>query len=149
MRFQPIVSSETAAIDLTDVPLVALRELATALKFLSEDAQLLVRPEVLTEGDLRRVEQSFWQRCNRDRARKVAVLVRLRSLLEACRARSIQALIAVHGQAAVFEALAVAATMRLNTNIGFNPQKLARAVQSALKAIELPAGAGDRQPIAA
>ncbi len=148
MSHQTLSRSEPAAIDLTDVPLVAMRELATALKFLSADAQQLMRPEHMTEDDLRRVEQTFWQRCNRDRARKVAVLVRLRSLLEVCHARSIQALIAVHGQAAVLEALAVAATMRLNTNIGFNPQKLARAVQAALKTIELPVATNAR-PLAA
>jgi hypothetical protein len=138
MKNHALATAEPAAIDLTDVPVVAVRELATALKFLSDDATLVVEPEQLTEDALRRVEQTFWQRCNRDRTRKVAVLVRLRSLLEACRARSIQALIDVHGQAAVLEALAVAATMRLNTNIGFNPHKLARAVQFALQGIEFP-----------
>jgi DhnA family fructose-bisphosphate aldolase class Ia len=148
MSRQTLTQPEPAVIDLTDVPLVAMRELATALKFLSAEAQQLLRPEQMTEEDMRRVEQTFWQRCNRDRARKVAVLVRLRSLLEVCHARSIQALIAVHGQAAVLEALAVAATMRLNTNIGFNPQKLARAVQAALKSIELPVAANAR-PLAA
>jgi hypothetical protein len=136
MPSQTVVSLELPAIDLTDVPLVAMRELATALKFLTDDAKLIVDPVHLTEDAMRRVEQAYWQRCNRDRTRKVAVLVRLRSLLEACRARTIQSLIAVYGQAAVLEALSVAATMRLNTKIGFSPVKLSQAVSSALKPLQ-------------
>ena len=133
------------AIDFTDVPLVAVRELAVALKILSDDLQALILAGPMSEDDLRRVEETFWQRCPRDRGRKVAVLVRFRSFLEACRAKSLQALIASYGQAAVLEALAVASTMRLNTRIGFNPQKIARAIQPGLKAL---AGAGSR-PLAA
>ncbi len=134
-----------ALIDFTDVPLVAVRELATALKILSDDLQVMILAGPLSEDDLRRVEETFWQRCPRDRGRKVAVLVRFRSFLEACRSRSLQTLIAAHGQTAVIEALAVAATMRLNTRFGFNPQKIARLVEPALRALALT----NARPIAA
>lgn len=121
------------AIDPTDVPVVAVRELATALKVLSHEAAALVRASEWSEDDLRRVEQYFWQRCGRDRGRKVAALVRMRSLIQVCRARTLQALIAQHGTAAVLAIVSVAASMRLNTSVGFSPNKICMAALAALR----------------
>ncbi len=120
-------------IDPTDVPIVAVRELATALKVLADEVVALARAAEWSEDDLRRVEQYFWQRCGRDRERKVAALVRLRSLIEVCRARSLQSLIAEHGAMAVMGILDAAASMRLNTSFGFSPNKIARAALESLK----------------
>ncbi len=132
MPSQSAIEPMFAAIDPTDVAPVSVRELATALKVLSEDGRALERAADWTEDDFRRVEQVFWQRCGRDRQRKVAALVRLRCLVEVCRARAMRNLMAEHGAACVAAILATAATMRLNIAVGFSPVKLGCAVRDAL-----------------
>jgi hypothetical protein len=121
------------AIDPMDVPTVAVRELATALKVLADDALALSRAAEWSDEDFRRVEQFFWQRFPRDRQRKIAALVRLRSLVAVCKARRIQKLISEHGSAAVQAIVEAAASMRLNTSFGFSPVKISCVVIDALK----------------
>ncbi|WP_295556620.1 hypothetical protein [uncultured Hyphomicrobium sp.] len=123
-----------SAVDTSDVPLVGARELALALKILSAGNGLLLPTVTLSDEDLRRVEQDFWQISPRARVRKVAVLLRFRSFLTACQTRHVSDLIALHGQAAIVMALEAAAKMRLNAKWGFNPVKMARAVSEALAA---------------
>jgi hypothetical protein len=127
--FQPVYG----AIDPTDVPVVAVRELATALKVLADDVVALARAAEWSDEDFRRVEQFFWQRFPRDRQRKIAALVRLRSLVAVCKARRMQKLIEEHGSVAVQAIVAAAASMRLNTSFGFSPVKISCAVVDALK----------------
>jgi hypothetical protein len=86
----------------------------------------------LSDEDLRRVEQDFWQISPRERVRKVAVLLRFRSFLAACQTRHVSELIARHGQMALVTALEAAAKMRLNAKWGFNPVKMARAMSEAI-----------------
>jgi hypothetical protein len=121
------------AIDPMDVPTVAVRELATALKVLADDVLALARAADWSEEDFRRVEQFFWQRFPRDRQRKIAALVRLRSLVAVCKARRIQKLISDHGSVAVQAIVEAAASMRLNTSFGFSPVKISCVVLDALK----------------
>ena len=121
-----------AAVDTSDVPRVGARELALALKILSSGKGLLLPTVTLSDDDLRRVEQYFWQVSPRARVRKVAVLLRFRSFLAACQSRHVHELIARHGQAALVGALEAAASMRLNAKWGFNPHKMARAMNEAL-----------------
>jgi hypothetical protein len=121
------------AIDPTDVPIVAVRELATALKVLADDVVALARAAEWSDADFRRVEQYFWQRCGRDRQRKIAALVRLRSLIAVCKARKLQKLLAEHGTAAALSIVEAAASMRLNTSVGFSPNKIAMAALQSLK----------------
>ena len=121
------------AVYTSDVPRVGARELALALKILSA-GNLLLPSVTLSDEDLRRVEQDFWQISPRARVRKVAVLLRFRSFLEATRTRHVNDLIAIHGQAALVTALEAAANMRLNAKWGFNPHKMARAMSEALTA---------------
>ncbi len=121
-------------VDTSDVPRVGARELALALKILSEGKGLLLPSVILSDDDLRRVEQDFWQISPRARVRKVAVLLRFRSFLAACHSRHVSELIARHGQFALVTALEAAANMRLNAKWGFNPHKMARAMSEALDA---------------
>jgi hypothetical protein len=134
----------STTIDTSDVPTVATRELAVALKLLSGEKSHVLPAQALSEDNLRRVEQYFWQASKRDRTRKVAVLLRFRGLLEACQSRRLNSLIHAHGEEALVAALNVAATMRLNAKWGFNPLKIARAVGEALSA-----SAGSRMELAA
>jgi hypothetical protein len=127
-----LIEQQSGALDTSDVPPVGARELALALKILSSGQGLLLPTIVLSDDDLRRVEQDFWQISPRARIRKVAVLLRFRSFLAACNSRHVSELIARHGQAALVTALEVAANMRLNAKWGFNPHKMARAMNEAL-----------------
>ena len=133
-------TSVSSVLDPSDVPTVAVRELALALKMLSAGGRLAFPQRTLTEDDLRRVEQAFWQFSKRATTRKVAVLLRLRSLLEAVQSRRLADLVSSDNQSALMHVLAAAATMRLNAKWGFNPLKMARAVTDAL--------AGDRAGLA-
>lgn len=126
-------AAAAAALDTSDVPRVGARELALALKILSGRG-LLLPAVILSDDDLRRVEQDFWQISPRARVRKVAVLLRFRSFLAACQTRHVRELISTHGQAALITALEAAANMRLNAKWGFNPHKMARAMSEALTA---------------
>jgi hypothetical protein len=111
--------------------LVAVRELVLALKMLSSGGRLALPQRLLSEDDLRRVEEAFWSFSKRGSARKVAVLLRLRSLLEALQSRRLSDLVAGDNEAALLHMLSVAAKMRLNAKWGFNPLKMARAVSEA------------------
>jgi hypothetical protein len=122
----------TSVVDTSDVPTVAVRELALALKLLSASKAILLPIGSSSETEIRRVEQAFWQFSKRDRQRKVAVLLRFRCLLEACEAPRLKALLTAYGEHAAMQALAAAATMRLNAKWGFNPHKIARAVREAM-----------------
>lgn len=122
-------------VDTSDVPVVSARELALTLKLLGSLGHSLAAAERLTDQDIRRVEQAFWHHLKRNRARKTAVLLRFRCLVEVCRARRLAVLIANNGQEGVVQLMQAAASMRLNTAWGFNPQKLARAVDEALRQI--------------
>ncbi len=126
------IANPETSVDTSDVPRVGARELALALKILSAGNGLLLPTVTLSDEDLRRVEQDFWQISPRERVRKVAVLLRFRSFLAACQTRHVNDLISRHGQAALVMALEAAANMRLNAKWGFNPVKMARAMSEAL-----------------
>jgi hypothetical protein len=126
------IANPETSVDTSDVPRVGARELALALKILSAGNGLLLPTVTLSDDDLRRVEQDFWQISPRERVRKVAVLLRFRSFLAACQTRHVNDLISRHGQAALVMALEAAANMRLNAKWGFNPVKMARAMSEAL-----------------
>lgn len=125
------LTNAQTVLDPSDVPTVAVRELVLALKMLSSGG-LSIPQRVLSEEDFRRVEQAFWQFSKRANTRKAAVLLRLRSLIEATQSRRLTGLVASGDPLAVLHVLAAASTMRLNTKWGFNPLKLARAVTDAL-----------------
>jgi hypothetical protein len=130
-RMKSAADDFPVALDTSDVPRVGARELALALKILSA-GNLLLPALTLSDEDLRRVEQDFWQISPRARVRKVAVLLRFRSFLAACQTRHVSEVIARHGQEALVIALEAAAKMRLNAKWGFNPHKMARAMTEAL-----------------
>lgn len=132
MPSQSATLAPTAVIDPTDVPRVAVRELATALKALVRDPLALAGGAVPAEIDLRRAEHIFWQRCPRDRQRKVAALVRLRCLVVACRSRRLSRLVATHGNQAIICLVEAAAELRLNSGLGFSEARLVWATLARL-----------------
>ncbi len=135
-RYARRIVGRYGEIDPTDVPLVTVRELAVALKFLADGDDALMDATRWSDQDFRRLEQLFWKRCGRDRLRKTAVLVRLRELIAVSRSRMLKAILARHGSAAAMCLVEATACMRLNTSVGFSPNKLAWAVMAALKRAE-------------
>ncbi len=121
--------AESPVLDPSDVPTVAARELALALKLISKRLALPRGP--LSEDRLRAAEAAYWQISRRSRTRKTAVLLRLRSLIAAGQTRRLEDVLSRDGEAALSHVLAAAATMRLNAKWGFNPMKLARAASQA------------------
>jgi hypothetical protein len=140
MSIAPVAVSEI--LDPSDVPAVAVRELALAVKILSGEGLRLPDRE-LSDADLRAVEQAFWQVSSRHRTRKSAVLLRLRCFFDAAKSRRVSALLDGNGADTLLVALSVAATMRLNAKWGFNPLKLSRAIGEAI------AGNAAAEPLAA
>jgi hypothetical protein len=106
-------------IDVTDVPPISARELGLALKMLRVAGGGISR--LVSEDSFRQAEAAYWQAVSRDQARKTAVLVRLRALVDVCGSKRVQALLADHGTIGLTLALESAATMRLNAERGFNP----------------------------
>lgn len=128
----PLTDAVLNAIDPTDVPLIEERDLALAMRMMLAGGRLLAAAQSFTEDEIRRVEQAFWSRTGKGTNIKVAVLLRMRSLISVFSNRRLQVLVRRYGSRVVPPALAIAATMRLNTNWGFNPQKFARALEDAL-----------------
>ena len=126
------ITDMASTVDPTDVPEIAPRDLALAVRMMLAGGRVLAAAGGFSEGDIRRVEQAFWTRNEGCHASKLAVLLRFRSLIGVFSTRRMNALLARYGSALVPHALDVAATMRLNTKWGFNPQKFARALEAAL-----------------
>lgn len=126
----------TDSIDITDVPPVAPAELAIALRFVTGRRQALLSAPSIPGTELVRVELDFWQRVMADPSRKLAVLLRFRSLASVLRARRIAALVGRHGASAVPILLETAARARLNATWGFNPSKFLWELQAALASAE-------------
>lgn len=122
----------TVTVDLTDVPEIESRDLALALRLMLAGGRVLAAAHEFAEHDIRRVEQAFWSAKDGCHSSKVAVLLRLRSLISVFGNRRLKELLAAYGASVVPHALQIAAKMRLNTKWGFNPQKFARELHLAL-----------------
>jgi hypothetical protein len=123
-----------SSIDPTDVPVIETRDLALALRMLLSGGRVLAAAARFSESELRSIEQAFWSRARACRSSKTAVLLRLRGLVGVFATQRLRALLERYGAAVVPHALAIAATMRLNSKWGFNPQKFARALEAAIAA---------------
>lgn len=124
------------SLDVTDIPRVAPAELAIALRFVSGRRQTLLGEFGIPGAELIRAEVAFWQRVTADPSRKLAVMLRFRSLERVLRARRIAALVSRHGAAAVPVLLETAARARLNATWGFNPSRFLWELQAAFSAME-------------
>ncbi len=89
-------------------------------------------PVCAVDLDLRQVEQLFWEILPPPAASQVRRSSALQKPCDRLPTRRIRTLLAAHGETATLLALEVAAKMRLNEVVGFNPVKLARAVSEGL-----------------
>jgi hypothetical protein len=117
--------------DLTDVPAIASADLAAAMQALIADGRGLVLLRGLEDADLDTVQAELKRRFHTDPQTALAVFVRFRHLAEVFSARRLKELMLERGFALIGPAIAIAASLRLNANRGFNPQKFLLALQDA------------------
>jgi hypothetical protein len=115
--------------DLTDVPAIASADLAAAMQALIADGRGLVLLRGLEDADLDTVQAELKRRFHADPQTALAVFVRFRHLAEVFSARRLKELMLERGFALIGPAIAIAASLRLNADRGFNPQKFLLALQ--------------------
>jgi hypothetical protein len=142
--------------DLTDVPAVAAGDLAAAMRALIEDGRGLVLLRGLADADLDTVQAELQRRFHGDPQTSLAVFVRFRHLVEVFSARRLKDMMLDRGYALMAPAIAIAASLRLNANRGFNPQAFLLALSGAradnvvgLVARQAVAAEDTAQPLAA
>lgn len=124
----------TTTLDISDVPPVSTVELAIAVRLLIGGGKPLANAAGATERDLREVESELWRRHSGIAGRKLAVVLRLRALVDALGARRIAKLIGDTGNGAKLALVEAAAGLRLNAERGFAPQHLVWALQPVAQA---------------
>ncbi len=118
--------------DLTDVPTVAAADLAAAMRSLIDNERGLVLLRGLAEEDLDAVQAELQRRFHGEPQRALATFVRFRHMVEVFSARRLKELMLDRGYGLLAPAIAIAASLRLNANRGFNPQAFLLSLQSAL-----------------
>jgi len=108
--------------DLTDVPAVATADLAAAMRALVDAERGLVLLRGLAEDDLDTVQAELQRRFHGEPQRALAVFVRFRHMVEVFSARRLKDMMLDRGYGLMAPAIAIAASLRLNANRGFNPQ---------------------------
>src|SRR5262249_40573507 len=130
-------------VNLSDVALVDPNRLALALAYMIKTGRGLTMLRGITEAELREVDQALWDELGSNPAERVPALVRFRCLSRVFAARRLADLLMHTGYRLLAPAQRVAARMRLNAEIGFNPIKFERAL------IEQLARADSRPALAA
>jgi hypothetical protein len=118
--------------DLTDVPTVATADLAAAMQALIGNERGLVLLRGLADEDLDAVQATLQRRFHGEPQRALAAFVRFRHLVEVFSARRLKEMMLDRGYALMAPALAIAASLRLNANRGFNPQTFVLSLNGAL-----------------
>ena len=90
----------------------------------------------ITEAELREVDRALWDELSDNPAERLAVLVRFRCLIKVFAARRLTDLLMHTGYRLIAPAVQVAARMRLNADLGFNPVKFERALVEQLGRID-------------
>jgi hypothetical protein len=120
--------------DLTDVPAVAPTDLAVAMRALIDNERGLVLLGGLADEDLDTVQAELKRRFHGDPQRALAVFVRFRHMVEVFSARRLKDMMMERGYGLMAPAIAIASSLRLNANRGFNPQKFVLSLQGAVTA---------------
>lgn len=115
--------------DLTDIPAVEAADLATAMRKLIENGRGLVLLNGAADADLDTVRAAMQSRHHAEPQRALAAFIRFRSLVEVFGSRRLQELMLNNGYGLMAQAIAVAASLRLNAGRGFNPQSFVMALQ--------------------
>jgi hypothetical protein len=117
--------------DMTDVPTVAPAELVFTIRRVVGSIRTLTAQDA-TAVDLDDLETIFWQHYAGATGHGVALLLRLRSLIEVLSSRRVRTLTSEGADDLIRPLAEVAATMRLNVRWGFNPHKFLTALRAAM-----------------
>jgi hypothetical protein len=120
--------------DLTDIPAVDAADLAAAMRSLIEEGRGLVLLNGATDADLDTARAALQSRHHAEPQRALAAFVRFRHLVDVFGARRLKDLMLGNGYALMAPAIAIAASLRLNGNRGFNPQRFLLSLQETLAA---------------
>lgn len=126
------MTSGTIPINPSDVALVEGRNLWLAMQYMIDTERGLAMLRGITEAELREVDRALWDALGTDPAERVAVLVRFRAMIKVFAARRLSNLLLNTGHHLLAPAVQVAARMRLNAGLGFNPVKFERALLAQL-----------------
>jgi len=124
------------AVDMSDVPLVATHELMVPMQHIIDTERGLAMLKCISNAELRQVDNAIWHALAGDPARRVAVLLRFRALVQVFKARRLAELFLHRGFMLIAPAVHVAARMRLNTEWGFNPLKFERTLHDLLEQLD-------------
>jgi hypothetical protein len=117
--------------DLSDVPAVETADLAAAMRALIDAERGLVLLRGLAEQDLDTVQTELQRRFHGEPQRALATFVRFRHMVEVFSARRLKDMMLDRGHGLIAPALAIAASLRLNANRGFNPQAFLMSLNTA------------------
>ena len=120
--------------DLTDVPTVAADDLSGAMRALIEAGRGAVFLRGLAEEDFDMVQAELKHRFHAEPQQALAAFVRFRHMVEVFGTRRLKNTMMDRGYAVIAHAIAIAATLRLNANRGFNPQQFVMALTDSLDA---------------
>ena len=123
----------SAYIDLNDVPHVAPQDLMRIMQTLIATENGLLLLKGLNKDTHAALEDAIWTAFADEPQRRLAILVRFECLVELFSSRRFKDQFTLHGLSLLVPAFAVAATQRLNTNWGFNPQKFLMGLLDQLK----------------
>ena len=118
--------------DLTDIPAVDAADLGAAMRSLIEAGRGLVLLRGLSDADLDTAKAELQSRFHGEPQRALAAFVRFRHMAEVFGARRLRDMMLDRGHALLAPAIAVAASLRLNANRGFNPQQFVLSLNQAM-----------------
>ena len=130
------MAAQIITLDLSDVALVEPQKLALAMQYMVDTGRGLAMLRGISKAELREVDHALWDAPGRDPLERLAVLVRFRCLIKVFGARRLRDLFMHTGHTLFAPAVQVAARMRLNASLGFNPVKFERALASELAKID-------------
>ena len=108
--------------DLTDVPAVEVTDLAAVMRALIDDGRGSVLRRGISDEDMNAVHAEVQRRFHGEPQRALAVFVRFRNLVDVFSARRLKDRLMERGFPMIAPAIAIAASLRLNAQRGFNPQ---------------------------
>lgn len=121
-------------LEMTDVPTVAAADLAGAMRALIEAGRGAVLLRGLADEDFDLVQAELKRRFAGEPQKALAAFIRFRHMVEVFAARRLKNAVLDRGFAVIAPAIAIASSLRLNAERGFNPQKFTMALTDAFAA---------------
>ena len=130
------MTTRITPLNLSDVALVDARDLGMVMQYMVRSGRGLAMLRGVTEAELRQIEGVLWDELSDNPSQRVAVMVRFRCMIGVFRTRRLSDLLLNTGYRLIAPSVHVAAGMRLNASLGFNPVKFERALVAELSRTE-------------